>query len=379
MSNITSVDYLIVGAGMAGASAGYWLAPHGKVLLLEREAQPGYHATGRSAAHFMECYGSAQVRALTRASRAFFEHPGAGFSPHPLMTPRPTLIVGGLQDEQALAAQWQALHQESDQMRQLSAEQACALLPVLRPDQVLGAVLDPSTCDMDVDALLQGYLRGLKQAGGQVICNAEVQSAAWSNGMWHVQTGDTTYAAPVLINAAGAWADAVARMAGVKPLGLEPRRRSAFTFAVPDGMDIRTWPMAIGAQENWYIKPDAGHLLGSPANADPVPPHDVQPEEIDIATGIYFIEEMTTLQIRRPEHTWAGLRTFAPDGELINGFDPQAAGFYWLAAQGGYGIQTSAAMGQAAAELVRGLPLPAHIAAQGITADMLSPGRAGLR
>ena len=378
MSNVTSVDYLIVGAGIAGASAGYWLAPHGKVLLLEREAQPGYHATGRSAAHFMECYGSAQVRALTRASRAFFEHPPAGFSPHPLMTPRPTLIVGGLQDEQALAAQWQALHPESDAIRQISVEAACALLPVLRPDQVLGAVLDPSTCDMDVDALLQGYVRGLKQAGGQVICNAEVQSAAWNNGVWQVQAGGARYAAPVLINAAGAWADAVAHIAGVPPLGLEPRRRSAFTFAVPDGMDIRTWPMAIGAQENWYIKPDAGQLLGSPANADPAPPHDVQPEEIDIATGIYFIEEMTTLQIRRPAHTWAGLRTFAPDGELISGFDAHATGFYWLAAQGGYGIQTSAAMGQAAAELVRGLPLPAHIAAQGITAAMLSPARPGL-
>jgi D-arginine dehydrogenase len=195
------------------------------------------------------------------------------------------------------------------------------------------------------------------------------------DGLWHVQSADRTFIAPVVVNAAGAWADEIARLAGAEPLGLEPRRRSAFTFPVSEGMDTAAWPMAIGIAENWYIKPDAGQLLGSPANADPVPPHDVQPEEIDIATGIYYIEEITTLQIRRPSHVWAGLRTFAPDGNLVNGFDAQIPGFYWVAGQGGYGIQTCAAMGEAAACLIRHQPLPKVLEAEGLTSEMLSPHR----
>jgi D-arginine dehydrogenase len=228
---------------------------------------------------------------------------------------------------------------------------------------------------MDVHAIHQGYLRGLRRAGGTVVCDAEVTALQRSGGLWQVQAGGQSYEAPVVLNAAGAWADRIAVLAGLAPLGLQPRRRSAFIFAPPEGASIASWPMAIGVGEDWYFKPDAGMLLGSPANADPVDPHDVQPEELDIALAIHRIEEMTTLTIRRPTRTWAGLRSFVADGDLVGGFDSEAPGFFWVAAQGGYGIQTSAAMGETCAALARGLPIPERIAAFGLTEAMLSPAR----
>jgi D-arginine dehydrogenase len=228
---------------------------------------------------------------------------------------------------------------------------------------------------MDVHASHQGYLRGLRRAGGRVVCNAEATGFERIGDVWRVRAGDATYEAPVVLDAAGAWADVVARRAGVRPIGLEPRRRSAFIFAPPDGVATAPWPMTIGIGEDWYFKPDAGMMLGSPANADPVEPQDIQPEELDIALAIHRIEEMSTLTVRRPTRTWAGLRSFVADDDLVGGFDPEVPGFFWVAAQGGYGIQTSAAMGEACAALVRGLPVPERIAAFGLSAEMLSPSR----
>ncbi|HEX2011836.1 MAG TPA: FAD-binding oxidoreductase, partial [Roseateles sp.] len=208
-----------------------------------------------------------------------------------------------------------------------------------------------------------------------LVCDAEVTTIERQGADWLVRCGEQIYRAPVVINAAGAWADVIARLAGVRPIGLEPRRRSAFMFAPPAGLDTHAWPLVFGADEDWYIKPDAGLLLGSPANADPVAPHDVQPEELDIALAIHRIEEMTTLTIRRPSHTWAGLRSFVADGGLVGGFDAEAPGFFWLAGQGGYGIQTCAAMGEACAALARGRPLPQRLADFGLSAALLSPQR----
>ncbi|MDI1338460.1 FAD-binding oxidoreductase [Polaromonas sp.] len=368
-------DFILIGGGIAAASVAYWLAPQGRVTLLERESQPGYHSTGRSAALFMESYGTPQVRALTMASRAFFANPPEGFSDHPLISPRGAMMVATQGEEALLAAQWEVFRSVTPHARLLDSAQACALVPVLRPDKVLGAVLEPDAADMDVDAIHQGFLRGLRRAGGQVICKAEVTALARGGGRWQVEAGGKRYEAPVVINAAGAWADVVAALAGVAPIGLEPRRRSAFIFAPPEGVHSAAWPLAASIGERWYFKPDAGMLLGSPANADPVTPQDVQPEELDIAMAIHQIEEMTTLTIRRPTRTWAGLRSFVADGDLVGGFDPDAPGFFWLAAQGGYGIQTSAAMGEACAALARGLPLPERIAGFGLTEAMLSPAR----
>ena len=371
----TQADYLIVGAGIAGAAAAYWLAPHGRVILLERESQPGYHATGRSAAMFMESYGTPQVRALTMASRAFFENPPAGFSELPLLYPRGAMMVAAPGQDALLSAHWESVRCVSSSARLLDSASTCALVPALRAQQVLGAVLESDAADMDVHAIHQGYLRGLRRCAGTLVCNAEVTALTHRGPNWQVLADGVLYEAPVLLNAAGAWADVVAALAGVRSIGLQPRRRSAFTFAAPPDLNTARWPLTIGIDEDWYLKPDAGMLLGSPANADPVAPQDVQPEEIDIALAIDRIQAMTTLHIHRPARTWAGLRSFVADGDLVAGFAPDASGFFWVAAQGGYGIQTSAAMGEVCAALARGLPLPTRVADFGLSADMLSPAR----
>jgi D-arginine dehydrogenase len=371
----SELDFIILGAGIAGASTGYFLAPHGRCLMLERESQPGYHTTGRSAAQFIASYGTPQVRALSRASEPFFRQPPPGFSSVPLLHPRGLLTVAGEAEMQLLREAWGVLQTTSDSGRWLSREQACAMVPALRADKVSAGILEPDSFDMDVDAIHQGYLRGFRQAGGELVTNAEVITIEQLGDTWLVRTAaGSTYSAPVLINAAGAWCDAVAGLAGVAPIGLVPKRRTAFTFAAPASLDTSRWPLLLAADESFYMKPDAGALLGSPANEDETTPQDVQPEELDIALGMHAIEAWTTLSVR-PIHTWAGLRSFVADGDLVGGFAPDAPGFFWCAAQGGYGIQTSAAMGEACANLARRLPLPDHLVAHGLSASMLSPAR----
>jgi D-arginine dehydrogenase len=368
-------DFLIIGAGIAGASTGYWLAPHARVIVLEREQLPGYHSTGRSAALYTVAYGTQQVRALTAASREFFDAPPAGFAEHPLLTPRGELTVDFTGDPEELQRQYQSAQASVPEVQLLSSEQACALLPVLRAEKVKGALFDPSAADIDTDALHQGYLRGIRRHDGEIHGNSEVLEIRRLEAGWEVRTSTHTFHAKVLIDAAGGWCDQIASLAGVAPLGLQPKRRAAFIFAGPEGVDCHHWPMLVSLDESFYMKPDAGMLLGSPANADPVEPHDVQPEELDIAMGIYQIEEHTSLSIRRPTRTWAGLRSFVADGDLVGGYDAQVPDFFWVAAQGGYGIQTSPAMGQACAALARGEPLPEHLESFGLSAEMLSPAR----
>ena len=376
--NPNTHDFLILGAGIAGASIGHFLAPHSRCVMLERESQPGYHSTGRSAAQFIASYGPAQVRALTRASEPFFKNPPAGFADAALLTPRGLLTVAGPDEMHHLDEAWAVLRDISPRGRRLDAAEALAMVPVLRPDKVSAAIFEPDSFDMDVHAIHQGYLRGFRRAGGTLVCDAEVVAIARRGGLWHARTAaGSEYAAPVLINAAGAWCDAVAQMAGLAPIGLVPKRRTAFTFLPPVGTDAARWPLLLAADESFYMKPDAGALLASPVNEDPTHPQDVQPEELDVALGLHAIETWTTLT-PRPTHTWAGLRSFVADGDLVGGFDATAEGFFWCAAQGGYGIQTSAAMGEACAALARGLPLPAHIADCGLAEAMLSPTRSTL-
>lgn len=371
-------DFLIVGAGIAGASIGHFLAPHGRTVVLERESQPGYHSTGRSAALFLASYGTAQVRALTLASRAFLEAPPAGFADGPILSPRGALFIAAPGQDAELAALWQVMPSVSPRGRLLDAAGAHELVPVLRREQVLGAVFEPDAADIDVHRLHHGFLRSIRRQGGRVVGDAEVTALSRDGGgAWLTDAGGVRYRAPVLVDAAGAWCDHVAALAGVAPIGLVPKRRSIFTFAPPDGVDTARWPNFGSIDERWYVKPDAGLLLGSPANADPVPAQDVQPEELDIALAIDRIEAATNLAVR-PRRTWAGLRSFVADGDLVGGFAADAPGFFWVAAQGGYGIQTSAAMGEACAALVLGLPLPARIAAFGLDAAALGPSRPSL-
>lgn len=366
-------DAIVIGAGMAGASVAWFMAPHARVLVLEREAWPGMHSTGRSAALFSETYGSAQVRALSRATRPFLEHTPAGFAEHPMLTQRATLVIGGAAQADDVRRMYEENRVHVHDLRLLDAAEVQAMVPVLKPEAAQIGMLEPGAADIDVNELHQGFLRGLRQRGGSLRVDVTIQSIERKQGQWQVDCGETSYHAPLLLDAAGAWADEVAQLAGVAPLGLQPKRRTAFLFEPPQGLDTSRWPFVIDASESFYFKPDAGLLLGSPANADPVPPHDAQPEDLDVALGIDRIEQATTMTINRPIRSWAGLRSFVGEtGDLVGGFARDAEGFFWVAAQGGYGIQTSAAMGEACACLALRRALPPHLVEAGISAAMLA-------
>ena len=370
----THFDLIVLGAGMAGASVAAELAPQRRVLLLELEDQPGRHTTGRSAAMFFESYGNATVRGLTRASRAFLEQPPPGFADVPLMSPRAALFVAG-PDAAPRLQDLLGSFQEGTDLKALPRDEALRQVPILRPEAVAAAALDDSGRDMEVAAILQGYLRLLRRAGAQVVLGAGELSLHRQAGQWTVDSRAGRFQAPVLVNATGAWADVVARQAGARPVGLQPMRRTALTIPAPEGHDTRAWPMVIDVDETVYFKPDAGQFLLSPANEDPMDPCDVAPEELDIAIAVDRFQALTTHPVRRIAHRWAGLRSFVADRSPVAGWDAQAEGFFWLAGQGGYGIQMAPALARAAAALVLGQALPADIAAQGVTPQALSPQR----
>lgn len=368
--------FAIIGAGIAGTSVGYWLSQHESVLVLERESLPGYHTTGRSAAMFIETYGPPLVRALTVGSRSFYETPPTGFTEPPILTPRGMLMIATAAQQSHLDEAYTIAQQVGSKVERLSSAEACERVPVLRSEWLSGATYEADPTDIDVHALHQGFLKGIRQHGGQLVVSAEVTALARGNSVWQINTTNGTFEAVTVVNAAGAWCDVIATLAGVPPVGLVPKRRSAFIFAPPQhGPNVGAWPVVVAADESFYFKPEAGMLLGSPANVDPMVPHDVRPEEIDIATGIARIEAATTMTIRRPMRTWAGLRSFVPDGELVGGFDTATPEFFWVAGQGGYGIQTAAAMGQACSSILLGQPMPPALAILGVSAERLSPQR----
>lgn len=371
-------DYVVIGAGIAGASVGYRLSNAGAdVLLLERESQPCYHSTGRSAAMFIESYGTEQIRALTRASHGFYESPPAGFTENPILIPRGTLYVAQPGQETMLEDAYRVYAKQGLTVERLSRADAVGLVGCLAPDKIsTEALLDVAASDIDVHALHGGFLRGMRAAGAKLQCDAEVVGAKREDSGWAIQLKDgETLEARAVVNAAGAWADTVAQLFAVRPCAIQPKRRTAFLFEAPQDIEIRKWPCVLGADESFYFKPDAGLLLGSPANADPVPAQDVQPEEMDVALGIHRIEEITTLRIRRPKHTWAGLRSFAPDHEFVIGWDAQQPGFFWLAGQGGYGIQTAAAASDFAAQLLLGQQRSKTLSDFGVSAAVMAPDR----
>lgn len=369
-------DIAIIGAGIAGASLAYRLASERSVLLLERESQPGYHTTGRSAAMFMESYGPPAIRALTRASRAFYEQPPSGFGDQPLLSPRGVLYLATHGQEALLQETQRTLAASGCELEEVDADAALARVSCLRPEVVRGALFEHGAQDIDVHALHQGFLRGMRGGGGELRTGAHVVAAQHDGARWVLQLADgEAVRAHTVVDAAGAWVDEVAALFGAAPIGLVPHRRSAFTFKAPEGMNVSGWPAVVGVDESYYFKPDAGQLLGSPANADPTVPHDVVPEELDIALGIHQIETVTTLTIRRPASTWAGLRSFVRDGEMVIGWDEHCPGFFWLAGQGGYGIQSAAGASELAASLLCGKPLPPELARHGIDPRVLAPQR----
>jgi D-arginine dehydrogenase len=373
--NAAAYEVAIVGAGIAGASAAYFLAPTARVVVLEREDQPGYHTTGRSAALFSETYGNASVRSLTRASRAFFKSPPAGFAAQPLLTPRGVVFFGRDDHRAILEAQAEALRGTGGKVEWLAPEAIVARVPALRPAWAAVGLLEPDAEDIDVHALLSGFLRGARAAGAQIMTGAALEAADYDGRRWTLRTRAGELHADIVVNAAGAWADEVAVLAGAAPLGLAPLRRTAIVFECPRFTPTAGWPAAVDATEDFYFRPEAGRFLASPADETPSPPCDAQPEEMDVALLIDRLQAATTFDIARITARWAGLRTFAPDRSLVAGFDRARPGLFWLAGQGGYGIQTAPAMGQLVAALVKGDPLPAALAAAGVDLATLDPAR----
>jgi D-arginine dehydrogenase len=344
-------DIAVIGAGMAGATAAAFLSAGKNVALIEAEDVAGYHTTGRSAAMWIQNYGPPDVRELTRLSRPFYENPPIGFTDSPLIRRRAVLLLASetqLPDlEIALAA--------GQGVRRASIDEARALVPALRPSYLAGAAIEEDAFDMDVAAIHQGFLRILRGNGGVLGLRNRAGRIEKHRGGWEVTTtSGSVFRAPVVVNAAGAWGDEVAAIAGAAPLGLLPCRRTV-AIVDPSPFDVSDWPMICDINEEWYARPEARtRLMVSPADATPIHPHDVQPEEIDVAIGIDRMQRALDIAVRRVEHSWAGLRTFTPDGSLAFGWDANAAGFFWCVGQGGYGIQTAPAAGRLVADLVLG-------------------------
>ena len=366
-------DVAIIGAGIAGASLAWHLAADRSVLLLEAEEFPGYHTTGRSAALFSETYGNAVIRGLTSGSRAFYEAPPSGFTAAPLLGPRGCLHIARAEQVARLEAQMR----EIPKIRPISSEEARRRVPALYPDSVVLAGWDATEMDIDVHALHQGYLRGAKAQGAKLVTEARIDAVARCDGAWQLIAGTQRFAARILVIAAGAWADEIGALAGAVPIGLAPKRRTAVLIDPPAKYDVTGWPMVFGAGEDFYFKPDAGRLMLSPADEAPSPPCDAQPEELDVALCIDRVQRAADLPVRRVVRAWAGLRSFVADRSPVVGFDPKVEDLFWLAGQGGYGIQTAPGMGLVAASLCRGQGVPPALAAHGVTEAALSPARLG--
>jgi D-arginine dehydrogenase len=362
------VDFLVVGAGIAGLSAASRLARHGRVVVCEAESALGVHASGRSAAfaHFdMDAW---LVRALTAASLPLLEEPGA--------RPHPALFIALAGQEADLARVEAGYREWQPEVRRLSVAEAREMVPVLREDALVGALLDPTGRKLDAHAMLEGHRRALLDAGGTITTSAPVTAIRREGERWIVDAPGASYAARVVVNAAGAWADRIAQIAGVAPLGIHPLRRTVITFDVPDGVDVSAWPFTKTVGPGFYIEPEGrGRLLACPMDEHASDPCDAQPEDEDVALAAWNVEQATTLTIPRLASKWAGLRSFAPDRLPVAGFDPTAPGFFWLAGQGGFGLQTSPAMALAAEALATGGDWPEELSAVGVTAGMLAAER----
>lgn len=370
-------DFLVIGAGIAGLSAAARLARHGETVVLEGEANLGVHSSGRSAAFAHFGIGDELVRGLTALSLRHFCAAVPDDRPPPAT--RHAALFIAREDELAELDALEEVHRQlAPEYRRLSGEEAQQIVPVLRtgPEHVTAALLDPQAMKLDADAMLQGHRRDLKTAGGELVLSAPLNALSRQGDRWIADTPGQSYSARVLINAAGAWADEIACMAEVAPLGLRPLRRTAIIFAAPDDVDVSDWPFTKTVGAGFYAEPEGpGRLLASPMDETPVEPCDVQPEEEDIATAAWRVEQATTMTIRRIEHSWAGLRSFLPDQRPAAGFDAQAEGFFWLAGQGGFGLQTSPAMALPVEALVTGGPWPEELREFGIAAEELSPAR----
>jgi len=375
ISNVTTVDFLVIGAGIAGASVASELIRHGSVLILEAEDHPGYHTTGRSASMFLEFHSNATMRALVRRSRPFLESPPDGFAAQPLLNDLGVLFIARADQLNSLARIMDENYQES--ARVVSGDHRLAMRkhPALRPEYVTACLWNPDAMEIDIHALLHGFLGIFRRSGGQLQNGERVVSLHRDGGYWTVQTDEASYRAAVVVNSAGAWADQLGQLAGAQTIGLVPKRRSVCIISA-GRFDVTGWPMVGDVDEEFYFKPDAGNLLLSPADETPMEPCDVYPDDLDIARAVEHLEAATNIKVtRKIDRQWAGLRSFVEDKMPVVGYDAKADGFFWLAGQGGDGIQTSPALSRLAAALVIDHPVPDDLASDGVTPEVLSPKR----
>jgi D-arginine dehydrogenase len=361
-------DMLVIGGGIAGLSLAARLAAHGTVVVLEGESAPGYHASGRSVAFAHYGLGEVRVRTLTALSMADLAAHG---------TVHPALHIARTDQIAALDA-LEDVHRQFDcDYTRVGTEEALALMPALKPEACAAALADHGSLKLDTDAMLQAHVASLRAQGGTLMTGARVSAIAREGSGWRVETaGGESYTAPLIVNAAGAWADEIARMAGVTPIGIQPRRRTVISFAAPDGEDVRHWPFTKTVGEGFYLLPEGrGQLLASSMDQTPSEPCDAAPEELDIAIAADRVSQATTLPIRRISHSWAGLRSFAPDELPVIGHAAGAKGFVWCAGQGGAGFQTSPTLSRIAEAAALGLPFPADCAEAGLTAEDFTPAR----
>lgn len=364
-------DVAVIGGGMAGASVAAELAQRRSVVLLEAEPVAGVHSTGRSAASYLPSYGGQAVRRLTVASRPLFDAWSSALGIE-LMRPRPLIWLSSDAASDEAAAR---MLRENVSLQSLTAAQATALCPVLRPERILTALLDSSAMDIDVAGLHHGYLSELKRRRGRVFYKAPVTQIRRSPGAWLVTVGEHTISCGAVVNAAGAWVDEVAERADVPPVGVQPKLRSAFTSKPQSDAAIAGSALVADACERWYFKPEVGSVLASPADESDSPPCDARPDEVAIAQAIDAINEATTLRLRSVMRAWAGLRSFVPDRSPVVGARRDHEGFCFLAGQGGYGIQMAPALALVAADIVADGTLSASVRAYGVTAEELSPDR----
>ncbi len=365
----TIVDVAVIGAGMAGLSAGAELARDRSVVVLERESVPAFHTTGRSAAVYIERYGGPAIAPFNRASFPWFTSAAAGAVDHPLLVLRGMLVLavpGSTPDLE---------HYAEPGAHDLTPAEALALFPAIRPEAFGSAVFVPEAADLDAAGAVVAYRRLLKERGGTLVTNAGVTRLARRAAGWEVTTAAGTFHAAIVVDAAGSWADRVAALAGLPPVGLQPLRRTICTFPVPATLGHTRWPMLVDADERFYLKPEPGHFLASPADETPSEPMDPRPDMLDIATALERVRETTTLEARTVSTSWAGLRTFAPDRRLVLGPDPLEPSFVWCAGQGGFGIQSSPAAARAVVSLVDHGDLPEDVLALGGEAAAITPDR----
>jgi D-arginine dehydrogenase len=359
-------DFVIIGGGIAGLSAAARLARHGRCIVLEAEEAPGYHSSGRSVSFSHYGIGNDAVRALTAHSRPFFEAQPEGFCETPICRTFPTLYFADSDSLPALDVLQERMAAFAEPIEAVGAAEMVALCPILA-DPVRG-LLDPTGLKLDANALLQSFARAVRSAGGEIRTDRRVERIERRGDAWVVDGALTT---PVLIDAAGAWADAVAALAGVEPLGLQPKRRTIIVVDPPAGLDASAWPFVHSAAGDFYMLPEAGQILVSPVDEVDTDPCDARPDDYDIAYAADRLEHYTSLRVSRIAHRWSGLRTFAPDRTPTAGFAPDAPGFFWLAGQGGYGLQTAPAM----AEIVEALVLGTAWPVRGVAPDQIRPER----